>query len=63
MIEYFKNLFTKPQYQWTLLDDLAIIGLVVGVALIIFGILFVVLMVREKVKRNRQIKKGGRDES
>ena len=60
MIEYFKNLFTKPEYQWSLLDRLTVVGLVVCLTLVIVGILFVVLFIREKVKRNKQ---GGKDEN
>ena len=60
MIEYFKNLFTKPEYQWSLLDHLTVVGLVVCLTLVIVGILFVVLFIREKVKRNKQ---EGKDEN
>lgn len=62
MIEYFKNLLTKPQYQWTVLEGLAFAGLLIGIALIIGSIIFVVMLVREKVKRNKQIQRGGKDD-
>ena len=61
MIEYFKNLLTKPQYQWTVLDRLAIAGLLIGIALIIGSIIFVVMLIKEKVKRNKQIQRGGKE--
>lgn len=38
MFNYFKELFTKPKYLWTSLDDLALAGLVIGILIIIFGI-------------------------
>lgn len=62
MIEYFKNLLTKPQYQWTVLEGLAFAGLLIGIALIIGSIIFVVMLIREKVKRNKQIQRGGKDD-
>lgn len=34
MIKYFKELFTKPKYQWTTLDEWAMIGLILVLVLI-----------------------------
>lgn len=61
MIEYFKNLLTKPQYQWTVLEGAAFAGLLIGIVLIVTGIIFVVMLIIEKIKRNKQIKKGGKE--
>lgn len=61
MIEYFKNLLSKPQYQWTMLDSMAFAGLLIGIVLVIVGIIFTVMLIVEKVKRNRQIQKGGKE--
>ena len=55
MIDYFKELFNKPKYMWTSLDDLAITGLVLGF-IIIVGLIWIgvwlILELRKKHKYN-----------
>ncbi len=53
MINYFKDLFTKPKYQWTALDEWVVIGLAFAV-LIIVGLIwlgiYILLDLRKKYK-------------
>lgn len=51
MINYFIDLFKKPYYQWSLLDDLAIVGLVIGIAIIIFAVWFLIWFIMDLKKK------------
>lgn len=53
MINYFIDLFKKPLYQWSLLDDLAMVGLIIGIAIIIFAVWFLIWFIRELKKEKR----------
>ena len=53
MVDYFINLFTKPNYQWNFLDGLAMAGLLIGIAIIIFAIWFGIWFVRELIKERK----------
>lgn len=53
MIDYFIELFTKPKYQWTALDNLALTGLIVGVLLIIGIIWFAIWFTLELIKEHK----------
>lgn len=56
MIEYFKNLLSKPQYQWTMLDSMAFTGLLIGIVLIITGIAVAIVLIKQRIRLNKQIK-------
>ena len=56
MIEYFKNLLSKPQYQWTVLEGAAFAGLIIGIVLIITGIAIAIVLIKERIRLNKQIK-------
>lgn len=56
MIEYFKNLLSKPQYQWTILDSMALAGLLIGIVLVITGIAIAIVLIKERIRLNKQIK-------
>ena len=53
MIDYFIDLFTKPNYQWNFLDGLAMAGLLIGIAVIIGAIWFGIWFVRELIKERK----------
>ena len=53
MLDYFVDLFKKPQYQWSLLDSLAFVGLIIGVLIVIGIIWFVIWFIRELKKEKR----------
>lgn len=42
MIDYYIDLFTKPKYLWSSIDELALIGLILAFLIIIFSIWFLV---------------------
>lgn len=52
MIEYFKNIFNKPQYQITGVEKMATAGLIIGalivVGLIYFGVWYLVCTIAER---------------
>lgn len=56
MIEYFKNLLTKPQYQWTVLERFAFAGLLIGIGLVIVGIAVAIILIKQRIRLNKQIK-------
>ena len=56
MIEYFKELFNKPQYLWSVWDDLSVFGLVLSVSLIIFAIWFLIWFICQKIKERKYFK-------
>jgi hypothetical protein len=53
VIDYFINLLKKPFYQWSLLDDLALFGLITGIAIAISGVWFIIWFIRELKKEKR----------
>ncbi len=53
MINYFKELFTKPEYQWSAVDRLAMAGLVLVVTIIIFFIWFIIWFIFELIKEHK----------
>lgn len=53
MIKYFIDLFTKPNYQWTFLDSLAMFGLIIAVLIIIGAIWFTILLILESIKKHK----------
>lgn len=53
MIDYFIDLFTKPAYRWSFLDGLAMAGLLIGIAIIVFAIWFGIWFVRELIKERK----------
>lgn len=56
MFNYFKDMFTKPKYMWTALDEWAVIGLVFGL-LIIIGLIWIsVLFICDGVKKRKNFK-------
>ena len=58
MIDYFKHIFTTPEYQLSTLDRFMQIFIVfIGIA-IIFGIIFCVALLIEKIKKNRKKRKS-----
>lgn len=56
MFNYFKELFTKPKYLWTSLDDLALAGLVIGVLIIIFGVWTLCFWICATISEKKQLK-------
>lgn len=56
MINYFIELFKKPQYLWTSLDELAMTGLVVALLIVIAAIsigIWLLVELRKKSKYNK----------
>ena len=49
MIKYFIDLFTKPKYQWTTLDEWAMIGLIVVIAIILGIMTYIILSCYESI--------------
>ena len=57
MIDYFKHIFTTPEYQLSTLDRFMQIFIIfIGIA-IIFGIIFCVALLIEKIKTHHRKKK------
>ena len=56
MIDYFIDLFKKPKYLWTTLDDFAVMGLIIGVLVVIFLIWFGVYLILD-ARKNYKFKK------
>lgn len=54
MINYFIELFKKPQYLWTSLDELAMTGLVVALLIVIAAISIVIWLLVE-LRKKKQI--------
>lgn len=61
MIDYFKHIFTTPEYQLSTLDKFMQIFIIfIGIA-IIFGIIFCVVCLIDKIKRNHRKKKNEKE--
>ena len=56
MIEYFKNLLSKPQCQWTVLEGATFAGLIIGIVLVITGIAIAIVLIKQRIRLNKQIK-------
>ena len=56
MINYFKDLFTKPKYLWTSLDELALAGLIIGALIIVFSIWCLCYWICAKISDKRHSK-------
>lgn len=50
MIDFYREIFTKPMVLWSFIEKLAVIGLFIGAMLIIFGIYFVIWFIIQKRK-------------
>ena len=53
MINYFKELFNKPKYLWTTLDDFAVIGLVFAVCVVLFLVYVGVILLIDLIKKRK----------
>ena len=53
MIEYIKEIFNKPKYLWTSLDELRVLGLVLFVLIVLFAIWFVIWFIIEGIKERK----------
>lgn len=53
MINYYKDIFTKPTILWSALEKLAVVGIVAACLVIIFIIGCVVLWIIETIKTHR----------
>lgn len=61
MIDYFKHIFTTPEYQLSTLDKFMQIFIIfIGIA-IIFGIIFCVACLMDKIKRSHRKKKNEKE--
>lgn len=63
MIDYFKELFTQPQYKWSFVDGLAMFGLIMAVliiAIIVFTYCYFILdlIKKRKYKTCKQMYRG-----
>ena len=55
MIEYYKELFTKPRVLWSTLDTLAMVGLI-ALAMIIFAVCAVIILAIIEIHREKRFK-------
>ena len=53
MVNYFIDLFTKPEYLWTALDRWAMAGLIVALLIVAFIIWIIVVVILDKVKKSK----------
>lgn len=53
MIEYFIELFKKPKYLWTAIDELRLAGLIFALTVICLLNWFVVWLIIEKIKSHK----------
>lgn len=56
MIEYFKELFNKPNYLWTVMDGLKLAMLLLFVSLIILAIMFLIFLIVQQIKERKYFK-------
>lgn len=57
MINYFKYIFTAPEYQLSTLDKLVQIFIIFIGVVIIYGSIFLISRLVDKIKRNHRKKK------
>ena len=61
MIEYLKDLFTKPVIAQTPLDKLAMAGIIIGGLIVLTGVVFLVSYIIYKIVIWRRRKKNVKD--
>lgn len=54
MIEYFKNIFNKPQYMITGMESLAVLGLVLGFIIILCAMFIGVWYIISKIEESKR---------